>query len=168
MFVGICFSNMRNISRGKFVRHWKENKARKKKCVGCIRILVSAGCLGVDGPWQRLPWWVRWQRICLQCRRRGFDPWVGKSPWRRAWHHFSILTWRIPWTEEPGGPQSMGLQRAGHKHTQPHDDSGSQCFLWSQMSWVQWGHVRFSIYIVALTLNSVFFSGYHQEKLGIL
>ena len=25
--------------------------------------------------------------------------------------HFSILAWRIPWTEEPGGLQSMGLQR---------------------------------------------------------
>ena len=24
--------------------------------------------------------------------------------------HFSILVWRIPWTEEPGGLQSMGLQ----------------------------------------------------------
>ena len=28
--------------------------------------------------------------------------------------HSSILAWRIPWTEEPGGLQSMGLQRAGH------------------------------------------------------
>ena len=26
----------------------------------------------------------------------------------------SIPAWRIPWTEEPGGQQSMGLQRAGH------------------------------------------------------
>ena len=26
----------------------------------------------------------------------------------------SILAWEIPWTEEPGGLQSMGLQRAGH------------------------------------------------------
>ena len=26
----------------------------------------------------------------------------------------SILAWRIPWTEEPGGLQSVGLQRAGH------------------------------------------------------
>ena len=26
----------------------------------------------------------------------------------------SILAWRIPWTEEPGGPQSMGSQRVGH------------------------------------------------------
>ena len=28
--------------------------------------------------------------------------------------HSSILAWRIPWTEEPGGPQSMGLQKVGH------------------------------------------------------
>ena len=27
--------------------------------------------------------------------------------------HSSILAWRIPWTEEPGGLQPMGLQRAG-------------------------------------------------------
>ena len=28
--------------------------------------------------------------------------------------HQSILAWRIPWTEEPGRLQSMGLQRIGH------------------------------------------------------
>jgi len=28
--------------------------------------------------------------------------------------HSSIPAWRIPWTEEPGGLQSMGLQRVGH------------------------------------------------------
>ena len=28
--------------------------------------------------------------------------------------HSSILAWRIPWTEEPEGLQSMGLQRVGH------------------------------------------------------
>ena len=28
--------------------------------------------------------------------------------------HSSILAWRIPWTEEPGGLQSMGWQRVGH------------------------------------------------------
>ena len=28
--------------------------------------------------------------------------------------HSSILGWRIPWTEEPGGLQSTGLQRVGH------------------------------------------------------
>ena len=28
--------------------------------------------------------------------------------------HSSILAWRIPWTEKPGGLQSMGSQRVGH------------------------------------------------------
>ena len=28
--------------------------------------------------------------------------------------HSSILAWKIPWTEEPGGLQSLGLQRVGH------------------------------------------------------
>ena len=28
--------------------------------------------------------------------------------------HSSIFVWRIPWTEEPGGLQSTGLQRVGH------------------------------------------------------
>ena len=28
--------------------------------------------------------------------------------------HSSILAWKIPWTEEPGGLQSVGLQRVGH------------------------------------------------------
>ena len=30
-----------------------------------------------------LPLWLSWERICLQCRRPWFDPWVGKIPWRR-------------------------------------------------------------------------------------
>ena len=29
--------------------------------------------------------------------------------------HSSVLAWRIPWTEEPGGLQSVGLQRVGYK-----------------------------------------------------
>ena len=29
--------------------------------------------------------------------------------------HSSILAWKILWTEEPGGLQSMGLQRVGHE-----------------------------------------------------
>ena len=28
--------------------------------------------------------------------------------------HSSILAWKTPWTEEPGGLQSTGLQRVGH------------------------------------------------------
>ena len=28
--------------------------------------------------------------------------------------HSSILAWKIPWTEKPGRPQSIGAQRVGH------------------------------------------------------
>ena len=34
--------------------------------------------------------------------------------------HSSILAWEIPWTEEPGGLQSMGLQRVRHKLVTEH------------------------------------------------
>ena len=39
-------------------------------------------------------------------------PESGRSPGVAT--HPSILGWKIPWTEEPGGIQSMGLQRVGH------------------------------------------------------
>ena len=51
-----------------------------------------------------------------QCRRRrrcGFDPCVGKIPWRRATIHSSLPAWRAPWTEEPGRLQCVGSQRVG-------------------------------------------------------
>ena len=58
----------------------------------------------------------------VKCGRPGFDPWVGKIPWRRAWQPTPVfLPGESPWTEEPGGLQSMGSPRAGHgratKHT---------------------------------------------------
>ena len=127
--------------------------------------------------WRGLPWWLRWWRICIQCRRPGLwskgmayvvmwkslsciqlfaTPW--NSPWnspgqntgvgshsllhgdlpnpgiepgsaalpvdsfpaeppgkaKRMATHPSILAWRIPWMEEPGRLQSMGLQRVRH------------------------------------------------------
>ena len=31
--------------------------------------------------------------------------------------HSSILAWRIPWTEEPGGLRSIGSQRVGHDYS---------------------------------------------------
>ena len=52
---------------------------------------------------------------CRRLKRRGLNPWVRKSPWKRAWaNHSSTLSWRIPWTEEPEGLQSIGAQRVGH------------------------------------------------------
>ena len=38
-----------------------------------------------------IPWWLRWLRICLQCSKPGFDPWVRKIPWRREWQPTAIF-----------------------------------------------------------------------------
>ena len=59
------------------------------------------------------------------CGRPGFDSWVGKIPWRKAWKPTPVFFPRkSPWTEEPGGLQSMGSQRVGHnwatKHSTAH------------------------------------------------
>ena len=45
-----------------------------------------------------------------------WETWVRSLGWedpleKEMATHSSILTWRIPWTEEPGGLQSMGLQQ---------------------------------------------------------
>ena len=44
----------------------------------------------------------------------GLIPGLGRSPGGRHGHHSSILAWRIPQTEEPGGLQSKGLKKIGH------------------------------------------------------
>ena len=41
-------------------------------------------------------------------------PGLGRSLEESMTIHFSILAWRIPWTEEPGGLQSTESQRVGH------------------------------------------------------
>ena len=53
--------------------------------------------------------------------RRGFDPCVGKIPWRRAWKPPPVfLPGESPQTEEPGRLQSMGSQRVGHDWVTEH------------------------------------------------
>ena len=41
----------------------------------------------------------------------------GRSPGRRKWKPIPILAWRIPWTDEPGGLQSMGSQEPDMTNT---------------------------------------------------
>ena len=52
---------------------------------------------------------------CRRHKRHQFNPWAGKIPWKRAWQPTPVfLPGESPWTEEPGGLQSMGSQRVGH------------------------------------------------------
>ena len=58
------------------------------------------------------PWWLSGKESACQCRRRGFDPWVGKIPLEEEMAtHSSILAQKIPWTMELGRLPYMG----GHK-----------------------------------------------------
>ena len=50
----------------------------------------------------------------LQCRRRGFDPWVGLDPLEKGMAiHSHILAWEIPVTEE-SSYSPLGRKRVGH------------------------------------------------------
>ena len=60
--------------------------------------LVAQTVKNLPAMWETWVWWQGWE-----------DP-LEKG----MATHSSILAWRIPWTEEPGGLQSIELQRAGH------------------------------------------------------
>ena len=60
-----------------------------------------------------LPWWLRGKWPVM------WETWVQSLGWEDALEkematHSSILAWKIPGTEEPGGLQSTGLQGVGH------------------------------------------------------
>ena len=71
--------------------------------------------------------------------------------------HFSILVWRIPWTEEPGRLPSRGLQRVGHNWaTNIHQGGGSSAFwkCWWKKSHRTQTDGRWTIFL-AWRINSV-------------
>ena len=59
-----------------------------------------------------LPWWLNGKESPAKQ-----ETWVQSLSWedpleKEMATHSSILAWKIPWTEEPGGLQSMGLQKS--------------------------------------------------------
>ena len=57
---------------------------------------------------------AQWKRICLQCRRPGFDPWVGKIPWRMKWKPTPIfLPGKSHGQGSLAGYSPWGSQRVG-------------------------------------------------------
>ena len=50
-----------------------------------------------------ISWWLRGKEPTCQCRRCGFDPWIGKIPWRKAWQPTPVF---LPWTFH--GQRSLG------------------------------------------------------------
>ena len=82
--------------------------------------------------------WSSGKESTCQCRRHkrlgtqsGSVSGVGRSPGEEMATHSSILTWRIPWTEEPGGLQSIGPQKSW---TQLNTDTHT-CLCLNQSLW---------------------------------
>ena len=61
-----------------------------------------------SGFWERLPRWLSGKESTCQCRRPWFDPWVGKTCWRREWLPTPII---LPGEFHGLGLQSIGWQR---------------------------------------------------------
>ena len=65
-----------------------------------------------------LPKWLSGKEStceCRSCRRRRFDLWVRRIPWRKKWEPTPVfLPRKIPPIGEPAGLQSIGSQRVGH------------------------------------------------------
>ena len=62
-----------------------------------------------------LPWWLSGKESTCQGRRYGVQSLGQENPLEEGMAtHSSVLAWRIPWTEEPGGLQSLRSQRVRH------------------------------------------------------
>ena len=59
---------------------------------------------------------AQWQRICLPVQETQVGSLGQEDPLEKEMAtHSTILAWEIPWTEESGGLQPMGLQKVGHQ-----------------------------------------------------
>ena len=62
----------------------------------------------------RLPRWLSRKESTYKAGDMGSIP-GGEDPLKKEMAiHYTILAWKIPWTEEPGKLQSVGLQRVRH------------------------------------------------------
>ena len=84
------------------IQYWKPCKSHLRK-----ELFTAA--------FQGLPWWLRWSSVCLQCGRLGFDPWVGKIPWRRKQQPTPVL---LPGKFQ-GQRSLVGYSPWGHKESKP-------------------------------------------------
>ena len=60
-----------------------------------------------------VPWWLSGKEPQCQCRTRGFDPWVGKIPWRMKWQPTSVFLLG----KSHGQRTLAGYSPCGHKES---------------------------------------------------
>ena len=74
-------------------------------------------------------WWLSGKEHTCQCRRREFDPWVGKIPWRRAWQPTPVF---LP-GESHGQRSLVGYSAWGHKELDVTEHSHTHTHTHTQM-----------------------------------
>ena len=70
-----------------------------------------------------LPWWISHKESAGSAENKGdtgLIPGSGRFPGGGNGNYSSILAWKIPWTEEPGGLSSEGSKRVGHDWATEH------------------------------------------------
>ena len=77
--------------------------------------LIGSICL-----FRGLPRWVSSKESACNAGDTGSIPTLGRSPGEGNGNPLQFLAWEIPWTEEPGGLQSTGLQRVRHNSAHTH------------------------------------------------
>ena len=93
-----------------------------------------------------LPWWLCQWRVHLQCRRPGFNPWVGKIPWRRKWQPTPVL---LP-GKSHGQRSLAGYSPWGHKES----DTIERLTL--SLHFSQYHSIQFTLWNRTLSFLSVF------------
>ena len=80
-----------------------------------VHLKLTTLLIGYSPILSGFPGGARAKELACQCRRHkrhGFDPSVGKIPWRRVWKPTLVfLSGESPWTEEPGVLQFTGSHR---------------------------------------------------------
>ena len=74
----------------------------------CLEFIYNVNC------YCGLPWWLSGKEFTCNAGDTGLIPRLGRFPGKKMATNSNIVAWEIPWTEEPGGLQSMGLQRVRH------------------------------------------------------
>ena len=135
-------------------REWKGRKKSTSRIVGsgidiskqnCVTAKCGLCCCTTKTPFSHycffalltdkttgFPWWLRSKESACQCRRRIFDPWPRKIPWRRKqWPTPIFLPGKCLGQRSPAGLQSMGSQRAGHSlATEQQQQQAEHGLLW--------------------------------------
>ena len=94
---------------------WCHTDHSSKECKLAIQaenstLVLNLPCWGFSGSAGGKESTCQYRRL----KRHGFDPWIGKIPWRKKWQPTGIFLPGIRWREEPGRLQSMGSQRVKH------------------------------------------------------